>query len=644
MKQLQSARIAVCVLFLGFPVAVLADLSQTTTLQANTTLNLDTGAVASSGGDLLWNGTTIAPQGRARAASVPGGAVLFDSLVEAQLRPFLVLASAAPIPGATLVVNFVFVAGTNGGNVAKVLVTAKSGSTITLKFTTFIDPAPPAGPRITAIQNNSSRIPAGYPNYGIAPSSLFVVVGSGLADPGEPVLQSSAGSGIPLTLNGASITVVVNGVTTHPGLWYTSPAQIAAVLPAATPVGTGTLTVTYRGVTTAPAQIRVVPSAVGINSYNGNLGVATDALTGALLTLANPGSPNQNIVLWTTGLGADPEDSDTVFATSPHSVPTPLQVYVGGVLSAILYQGSSGYPGVNQINLTIPGSAPTGCFVTVVAVTGVVVSNAVTLPISNDGSPCIEALTGLNGTQLSRPDSLRAGLVSIVKSIRPRDESHSANGAFGRYTGLVAAAVGPVVSPGGCLVFPVNINAPAPTFSGLDAGVIDLSGPGGLDMRMTRPLGIRGAYNAILANGAIPQTGGGFTFRGAGGADVGSFTSTIEFSNPLLNWTNQSAAANIDKSQGLLVTWTGGNPGTYVVITGTAGNGQVLPPIVGGFTCVVPVEARQFTVPPYILLGLPPGNGGAEIQNNIYLPLTAPGLDVGLALGNVSISVSSVYR
>jgi len=632
------------VLFLALPVAVRADITQTTTLQANETLNLDTGAVATSGGDLLWNGTTIAPQGRARVAAIPSGALAFDSLVEAQLRPFLVIGNANPIPSATLVVNFVFAVGTNGGNVAKVIVTAKSGSTITLRFVTFIPAPPPVGPRITAIQNNSSRIPAGYPNYGIAPSSLFVIVGSGLADPGEPVLQSSAGSGIPLTFNGASITVVVNGVMTRPGIWYTSPTQIAAVLPAATPVGTGTLTVTYRGVTTAPAQIRVVPSAVGINSYNGNLGVATDAVTGALLTFANPGYPTQNIVLWTTGLGANPQDSDTVFSTSPHSVPTPLQVYFGAELAVILYQGSSGYPGVNQINLTIPASVPTGCFVAVIAVTGVVVSNAVTLPVSSDGSPCLEAVTGLNGTQLSQPDALRAGLVSIVRTVEPRGETHSANGAFARYTGLVAAAVGPVVSPGSCLVFPVNINAPAPGFSGLDAGIIDLSGPNGLDVRLTIPLGIRGTYNAILGNGAIPQTGGGFTFRGAGGTDVGSFNTTIDFSNPILNWTNQSAAANIDRSQGLPVTWTGGNPGTYVVITGTGGNGQVLPPIIAGFTCVVPVEARQVTVPPYILLGIPPGNGAAQIQNNIYLPFTASGLDVGLALGNVSISASSVYR
>jgi uncharacterized protein (TIGR03437 family) len=96
-----------------------------------------------------------------------------------------------------------------------------------------------AAPNITQILNNSSGTPPGLPNYGIAPSSIFIVAGTGLADPGTPVLQSSAAPGLPLTLNGASLTVVVNGVTTHPALYYTSSTQLAAVMPAATPLGTG---------------------------------------------------------------------------------------------------------------------------------------------------------------------------------------------------------------------------------------------------------------------------------------------------------------------------------------------------------------------------------------------------------------------
>jgi uncharacterized protein (TIGR03437 family) len=449
-------------------------------------------------------------------------------------------------------------------------------------------------------------------------------------------------------LNGASITVVVNGVTTRPPLWYTSPTQLAAVLPAATPVGTGTLTVTHRGVTSAPAAIRVVPSAVGINSYNGSLGVATDAVTGALLTFANSGSPLQNIVLWTTGLGSDPADSDTTFSTAPQSVNTPLQVYIGGVQAVILYQGSAGYPGVNQINVTIPESVPFGCFVPVAAVTGSVVSNVVTLPINNGGGVCADSRTGLNGHQVAAAN-VRTGLVSLVQTNNPNNSgaivtSNSANAAFGRYAGLAEAATGGIASPGGCVAFPIIVGGPV-TFTGLDAGAITLSGPAGLDVPVRSALGIRGAYNAALAAGAIPPAGGVFTFRGMGGTDIGSFTATVELSNPLMIWTNRSAAASIDRTQGLTVTWTGGNPGTYISISGnavTANSGGAGP--AAGFTCLAPVSDGRFTVPSYILLALPAGPGGIDVQNIIYSPLSAQGLDVGLALGTISHTASSTYR
>ena len=51
-----------------------ADVSGTANLTANQTLNLDTGSTGSSGGDLLWNGSTLAPQGSATAGKLPGGA------------------------------------------------------------------------------------------------------------------------------------------------------------------------------------------------------------------------------------------------------------------------------------------------------------------------------------------------------------------------------------------------------------------------------------------------------------------------------------------------------------------------------------------------------------------------------------------
>ena len=354
---------------------------------------------------------------------------------------------------------------TNGGHYAKVLVTASSSSTITLMFTTFGVSGGTANgpPTITAIRNNSSGIAAGLPNYGIAPSSIFVVTGTGLADPGAPVLQSSAAPGLPLTLNGASISVTVNSVTTQPAIYYTSPTQIAAVLPSSTPVGTGTLTVTYKGVASNAATIVVVPSALGINTYYTNSGVATDAVTGAVLTYTNSGTPGENIVIWTTGLGADPADSDTTFTSTPNAVSTPLQIYIGGISAAILYQGSAGYPGVDQINVTIPASVANGCWISLATVSGGVLSNIATLPVNSAGGECVDQVNGLTGGQIAPAGSqtLRTGLVAITqtnKAVTSGAPTFSSNtdAALEKYTGIYTPTN--PVSPGGCIV---NYLAPA---------------------------------------------------------------------------------------------------------------------------------------------------------------------------------------
>ena len=56
---------ALAVIAMAFPVVALAD--TTLTLSSPSTLNLDTGATVTSGGDLLWDGTNLTPQGTATA-------------------------------------------------------------------------------------------------------------------------------------------------------------------------------------------------------------------------------------------------------------------------------------------------------------------------------------------------------------------------------------------------------------------------------------------------------------------------------------------------------------------------------------------------------------------------------------------------
>ena len=626
---------------------VLADLSQTVTLSVGSSLNLDTGAIivprTVGTPDILFDSTGITPQGNATATNVGVGAYNVLSLAVLTFTPGF---SRSTIPTRELVINDAFAVRTNGNHFAKLKVNAITAASITLEFVTYGVAATAAGtPTITKVLNNSSQTAPGFPNYGVAPSSIFIVQGNALADEAQLVLQSSAPPGLPLNLNGASLSVTVAGVTVRPPIYYTSPGQIAAVLPARTPIGTGTITVTHGGVASAPSPIQVVPAAVGFNMYNGKLAVATDGATGSLITFTNSATPGQAIVLWATGLGSDPADSDSVFSSSPNAVNTAMELYVGGVRATILYQGSAGYPGVNQINISIPNGVPAGCWIPVAAVTGTVVSNVVTIPINPGGGVCLDSQTGLNGTQIAPPgtQTIRTGLVSLVQAdnLNSRGErtvSSNANGAFQRYAGIYQPTNS--VSSGGCILNDLT-PGPLPAFTGLDAGTITVTSPSGNTVTLASQAGLRGAFFASLPAGFLSSAGGTFMFRGSGGGDVGSFMTMLTLSNPLLTWTNASAAAAIDRTRGLLVTWSGGNAGSFVFITGTS----VVPGTTNaaGYTCVAPVEARQFTVPSYILLGLPLGAGGTEIQNYVTAPLTASGLDIAMGVGVVAYSVPSSY-
>jgi hypothetical protein len=283
-------------------------------------------------------------------------------------------------------------------------------------------------------------------------------------------------------------------------------------------------------------------------------------------------------------------------------------------------------------------------------VAGGVVSNTATLPINRSGGECADAVTGLTGSQVvPGTQTLRTGLVGLIQTNAPgrnggpRRIANSADGAFIKYTGIYTPTNS--VSPGGCIVNDLTPNNPAGA-SGLDVGAITLTGPSGPPVMLASQPGIKGTFYANLADAAIPASGGTFKFTGSGGVDVGAFTSTIVFSNPLLTWTNPGAVATIDRTQAVTVTWSGGNPGTYVIITGTssAPSTGVGLGVVAGFTCLALVDDGRFVVPAYILSALPAGKGGTAIQNDVYGSLTATGLDIGLALGDISISVESTYQ
>jgi uncharacterized protein (TIGR03437 family) len=683
MKRLK-VQSTIAILMLGLPVAALADLSGTQTLNAGQTLNLDTGTVGTSGGDIVWNdGITFG--GLATGINLGAlGAQGFGALSQQTLSLFGAFDSF-PIPASSLIITDVFAVLTNGGHYAAVLVTAVSGTSITLQFTTFGVTSAPTGPTITEVLNNYDLIPGGFPNSSIAPSTLIVIQGSLLASPSAQVLplQSSAAPGLPTTLNGATVNVTQGSTVLHPGIYYAIAGQLAVVLPAATPLGSVQISVTYNNQTSAPFTINVVQSSFGFDPYYGTgsgLGVATNAVTGTLYNYSNSIPPGTNVVFWGSGLGANP-GNDTTFLSGVVRINTLAHIYVGGIDSTIIYEGNSGYPGVNQINVTIPPNAPAGCNVPVVGVTASgTPTNTVTIPIGT-GS-CSDPLLGISGSTfqtLSGNATVNTGILGLFYSVepvqadsrkaraatirpfltakagpaafRPRLEQagmvdNFAFGDFEQVNGQLYGAGLSYVSVGACIIDQaLTSTGSLPTFTGLDAGTITVTGPSPDGPQTLMELS-KGQYDADLPGSYISTSGGTFAINGSGGANIGPFNTQIVFPNPLLNWTNQSAAATVSRSAGLPVTWTGGAPNTLVYIfgssSGTTSNG--LTPD-GSFTCIVPVGLGQFTVPSYILGGLPAGMGDITVANYSNVTnFTATGLNIGEAIGYVSYDQNATFQ
>lgn len=644
--------LAAAVLAVAFSAATLADQSGNATLVVNSYLNLETGAVSSTGGDLFWDGTSLSVQGRAGLYNLGKyGSRVFKSIAlrSALGAPY----SGAPIPAGALAAGDIFGVRTSGGRYAKAIVTAVSGTSLSLQYTAFVTAGSSAAAHAAAfgpplfiyqVQNNYSFLLPGVPNYGIAPGSLFAIQGENLSGNSAPVLQSSAAPGLPKTLNQTSLSVTVNGVTTTPALYYASSTAVAAVLPSTTPPGAGTITVSYNG-QSAEAPILVVPSAVGLDTLYGTgagAGVVTDAHFNAL-GLTNSAMPGQAVTLWGSGVGADTSNNDTTFPQNQNNLTNiPMQVYIGGIAANVLYRGRSQYPGLDQIDVVVPVGVSPGCYVSVVVETGSIVSNTVTVPVSPAGGACSDPALGLSGNQLqslASKDAIPIKSVALLVSQQTGLNGTVSDGALALSLSVNSAEFGAgyfYTSEGSCSVYAPGYGL-VPFQSPLDAGAIQLTGPAG-DLNLQA--GAFDSYAAQLPSGSVTSNPGTYTFTGSGGTDVGSFRIAINVQTPFI-LTNKGALASIARSQGATISWSGGFANGEVLVKGSGAspNGSI------NFFCLAPAAAGQLTIPPSILLAFPPGNGKLIVFNTTALQtVSASGLDLGLATGVVSFELPTTFK
>jgi uncharacterized protein (TIGR03437 family) len=209
----------------------------------------------------------------------------------------------------------------------------------------------------------------------VAPGSLVAIFGSNLGSAQADATQA------PFGISLGNVGVKINGIDAPLRDIFPAPpfpsinAQVPfKVLPSGQTSATVPIVVTVNGVASSPQQVQIVSSAPGIFTIPSGVGNAvlvnlTDfsiaAPAGSITGLTTHPIPRgTKAFFYATGLGemtpavADGAGEGT--SGTPTAVNTPV-VTIGGITAPVTFAGQApGFPGVSQVNITIPANAPTG--------------------------------------------------------------------------------------------------------------------------------------------------------------------------------------------------------------------------------------------------------------------------------------------
>jgi uncharacterized protein (TIGR03437 family) len=519
------------------------------------------------------------------------------------------------------------------------------------------------------VVNSASVLPSGLPAGSIAQGSIFSIFGSNLG-PATGVQVSAFPLGT--ALGGVSITATQGSTTVNVLPVYVQQGQINALMPSNTPLGMVSLRVTFNGLKSNPSPVNVVHDSPGVFTFTGSgsgaaamQNVASDG-TLTLNSSQNSATPGQTVQVYLTGLG--PISAPDNQAPPANTPTTPVEVWVGGISATVSYSGRSPCcSGLDQIDFVVPPNAPQGCWVPVQVRTA-------HANLSNGGSMAIAA----NGGLCADPEN---PFTSVIVKGGAIGEMWLTRTAIHQDVGVNAPidVVGDTLDylarkqPGGAFVSPPFLAAPPPgacqvyagvgdywstaqladstAFTQLDAGAqFTVSGAGGSQsvalISRTFPLGSQ------VPLWSVPNTlflkPGNYTVTGSGGKDVGAVNTSIAVSNPL-TWTNRDQTTNVNRAQPLLLNWSGGPAGQTIEILGE--NSDLRTNSSGLFYCVAPAGATSFTVPTQVLAFVPAtranpldSTGIIFVISSISTPLTANGLDVGLASAQYKTGKTVVFQ
>ena len=572
------------------------------------------------------------------------------------------------------------------------MIVARNLKTLALSVAAVLASAGTAAAQVTIanVLNAASR----QINGSIARGSLFVVQGRGVgtADSQQATFPLPTATG----LGGVTIQVNAGGQSYDAIIVYTKPNEVGAILPSSTPAGPATLTLNNNGATATKAMT-VVDAAFGIftQKYGIAAGLALafnvngDGSTAPNNTTQSV-APGQDIIINGTGLGAITSDETQPGATDVPA--TSAKVYLGIRPAAVVSAGRGAccdgidpsYPvpqGIaawDVIRFTVPDGV-TGCYVPVVVQIGKTVSNLAPISVDPSGAACVPAASGLPqdlSDKLAGQTGVSIGNVGLGRSVAMNVNNQGAvvttrrdsgSAAFVRYPDLPASAVTAqniypdnVCSvngwPGANGPGSVDQNGNTITINPLksvplDAGTpIVVKGPSGSRNIVKRTVGQVFDYPGVTFG---DTTAGNFFDSGhytitdaAGGKDMSAFNGAIDVPAAHFVWTNiPDVKTPIDRTQDLVIRWTGGAPGSQVTVTSAGlANG-----VDTAFQCAAPVSAGQITVPSYILLQLPPTvnaqlGGQLTVGDASVTVFTTSGLDLGTVRYNEGYTLAIRYE
>ena len=468
-----------------------------------------------------------------------------------------------------------------------------------------------AQPTVSGVFNSASYAFPPLQNSSIAQGSFFTIFGTGTA--GQEIGPATAATWTPWPLpttlpasGGTSVNVTIGSNTAVPAyIYYTSANQINAVLPSTTPIGTGTVSVTFNGQPGPPFPITVVATSFGVFADNAS-GTGPGTIMDASYQLLSPFHTVKAGVdygiLWGTGLGTAAFSNVSAEATAlPVGVnlcpgaACPV-VWVGGFQASVAYAGRSGFTGLDQINFVVPPGVQ-GCYVQVAVQTGgatPVISNFTSMAVDPNRGTCSDE-DGINyndiaskvqggagqakiGGILMLSNYLSLSNIPLVGTVQwDNDEVSATFGAFPASTLQSYQGFALAPSVGNCTVTPFQgVPLPPPAdpalygLASLDAGSnLSVKGPnstqsvptnqgydlvGGYSLcQLVVSFGLtssgcpvstdNGAPFFLSPSPAFAESAFAYTVTGAGGSVVGAIAAPITVSQAAasLSWTNQSS-------------------------------------------------------------------------------------------------------